>query len=90
MTLLKQQDYKCALTDLPIAVATSRKAQAHGEGTASLDRKDSTRGYHFDNVQWVHKDVNKAKLDFTQQRFIELCKLVTEKNNQVSNGTEVH
>ena len=41
--------------------------------TASLDRIDSTKGYSKDNIQWVHKDINCMKMDFSQQYFIDLC-----------------
>lgn len=49
------------------------------EGTASLDRIDSSRGYVEGNVQWVHKDVNFMKQALSQERFVELCTLVAEK-----------
>lgn len=40
---------------------------------ASLDRIDNTRGYEPDNIQFVHRDINKMKSDFTEGRFLELC-----------------
>lgn len=49
---------------------------SRGETTASLDRIDSNRGYTQDNVQWVHKDVNKMKMDLNQQIFVELCRAI--------------
>ncbi len=61
----------CALSGLPIS--TSKK-------TASLDRIDSTLGYTKDNIQWVHKDINKIKTDLDQNYFIELCKKVADNN----------
>lgn len=42
---------------------------------ASLDRIDSTRGYVVGNVQWVHKDINKMKMDLPMDRFLDLCRL---------------
>lgn len=48
--------------------------------SASLDRIDSSKGYIEGNVQWVHKDLNRIKWEFTQERFIEICKLVVEYN----------
>ena len=49
-----------------------------GQGTASLDRIDSSKGYVKGNVQWVHKDINKMKTDFEQSIFIKLCKSVAD------------
>jgi hypothetical protein len=71
--LYEKQEGKCALTGLPIPFG---KRTAH-QSEASLDRVDSTKGYVEGNVQWVHKDVNKMKMDFTTERFLELCALVT-------------
>jgi hypothetical protein len=47
----------------------------HGE-TASIDRIDNTQGYIEGNVQWVHRDINRMKSDFTEDRFLALCRLV--------------
>lgn len=53
--------------------------------TASLDRIDSSRGYEIDNIQWVHKDVNKMKMGLSQNEFIDICKIIS-KNNRGKNG----
>lgn len=65
--LLEAQDYKCKLTGLPISAK---------EGTASLDRINSERGYLPDNVQWLHKDVNMMKRHYSQDYFVMLCQKV--------------
>jgi hypothetical protein len=80
LELLERQDFSCALTGLPIEIAVSRSGHSHGGSTASLDRIDSSRGYEPDNFQWVHKDVNKIKWELSQERFIEICRLVVEKH----------
>ena len=49
--------------------------------TASLDRIDSTKGYTKNNVQWVHRTVNKMKLNMQDDEFIKWCKLITENNS---------
>ena len=51
------------------------------DGTASLDRIDSSRGYVIDNIQWVHKDINWLKNDWSQKEFIELCSRVANHNH---------
>lgn len=40
---------------------------------ASIDRIDSTFGYLLNNVQWVHRDVNRIKSDFSETYFKSLC-----------------
>lgn len=69
--LFLNQEKKCALTGLPITL-TKR-----GPYTASLDRKDSSKHYTHDNVQWVHKDVNLMKMDLDEDRFFDLCRMIT-------------
>jgi len=82
--LFLEQDGKCALTGLEIVLCASdiERREKEIEQTASLDRIDSTLGYIHGNVQWVHKDVNKIKQNLTQARFIELCRLIAEHNNE--------
>lgn len=42
----------------------------------SIDRIDSSVGYVEGNMQWVHKDVNRMKQEFSESYFIETCRLV--------------
>lgn len=72
--ILENQNGKCALTGWEIGLGR-RSLQ-----TASLDRIDSSKGYYKENVQWVHKDANRAKSDFTMEYFIDLCKSVAKMN----------
>jgi hypothetical protein len=67
--LFEKQNNECALSDLPISLEQNFK-------TASLDRKDSSLGYSLDNVQWLHKDINKIKASLSIKDFINLCKLI--------------
>ncbi len=71
--LFIQQNKSCALTGLPLRFQSSGLKT---DGTASLDRIDSSKGYELGNIQWVHKDINKMKQDFPQDKFVEYCKLV--------------
>ncbi len=61
-----QQQGRCAVTGLEISA----------DVTGSVDRRDSSKGYTVDNIQWVHKDINRMKSDFTEDYFKELCRLV--------------
>lgn len=83
--LFVKQDRRCSLTGLELSL--NSKKQKKGSKlrmtTASLDRIDSNKGYTIDNVQWVHRDVNIMKQAFSQDRFIEICKLVTLKNTSL-------
>jgi hypothetical protein len=65
--LLVQQDFKCALTGMPITVSKNWRKEKF---TASLDRIDSTKGYVIGNVQWLHKTVNRLKSNFTEEQLI--------------------
>lgn len=69
--LLEAQENKCALSGEEIEFTS------YGIKTASLDRIDSNKGYTIDNIQWLHKDVNRMKLNLCQERFIELCKKIS-------------
>lgn len=69
--LFLRQKRRCALSGLPLTMTNQEELR-----TASLDRIDSKLGYLVGNVQWVHKDVNRMKNTFSQQRFIEVCRAV--------------
>lgn len=67
--LFQSQHGRCALSGRPIYFKDYEVEQ-----TASLDRIDSLRGYSINNVQWVHKDVNRMKQHFPQDYFLMLCR----------------
>ena len=75
--LFLNQKKKCALTGLELKFRTSSYKY---DGTASLDRIDSLKGYIEGNVQWVHKDINKMKQNLSDVDFIQYCKLVANHN----------
>mgnify|MGYP001580854969 CR=1 FL=1 len=68
--IYESQGRLCALSGLPIEFAFDRFAK---NGTASLDRIDSSEGYVEGNVQWVHKHINLMKWKLPQQDFINYC-----------------
>lgn len=72
--LFIEQGNKCALTGWELTLVNNTSQ------TASLDRIDSNKGYVEGNVQWLHKDVNKAKNIYGQEYFIQMCKAISEKN----------
>jgi len=75
--LLEKQNYKCALTGVDIYLGHSRD-DIRAKRTASLDRIDSNKGYVKDNLQWVYRDINFLKSDFTMEEFIHYCTLVSD------------
>jgi hypothetical protein len=72
--LFENQNGKCALSGITLTLKKNTKDTTQ---TASLDRKDSKKGYMIENLQWIHKDLNKLKSDFSQEEFIEMCLKVT-------------
>jgi hypothetical protein len=71
--LFLNQDRKCALSGIELTFPKKWKDKSW---TASLDRRDSSKGYILENVQWVHKDVNIMKNKFEQSYFTEICRLI--------------
>lgn len=78
--LFLAQDRKCALSGLPLVFSPKRYGS---DGTASLDRIDSSKGYVRGNLQWLHKDVNRIKSDLQQGDFVRLCKLVADNSKGI-------
>lgn len=80
--LLLKQSNKCILSGLDIALVENYRDDGINQ-TASLDRKDNTKGYEEGNVQWVHKKINIMKNTQTDQEFLQLCVTVVKFNNLV-------
>lgn len=68
------QSGKCKLTGEDLYFSTRSKT-----GNASLDRINNNKGYIIDNIQWVHKKVNKLKYKLTQEKLLDICKNITKK-----------
>lgn len=81
--LYEKQHRKCALTGVPIFFSTDKQSRDRTH-SASLDRIDSTKGYVNGNVQWVHSNVNYMKFRFSQDVFLNWCRLVVEYNKHNS------
>lgn len=70
LRLLEWQEYRCALTGRPLT-----------PGSASLDHIVPVRdgGEHtIENVQVLHKDINRAKSTLAYEQFVQLCREVVE------------
>ena len=71
--LLEKQEFKCALSGLPIDIVS------RGLTTASPDRIDNSKGYVEGNIQWVHVKVNLARHVLSVPEFVDLCKIIARK-----------
>ena len=73
LDMYEEQEEKCALTGW--SVGWSDKGLT---ATVSIDRIDSSEGYVKGNVQLLHKDVNMAKQQYSQEYFIEMCEAIAK------------
>jgi hypothetical protein len=79
--LFLKQEKRCALSGvligfkLPLILSL---AGDRGEDTASIDRIDSTKGYTENNIQWIHKDIQKMKWNYDQEYFLNMCRQITK------------
>ncbi len=72
--LFQKQNKKCALSGVPLEFTPDKNASAgKSKTTASLDRIENAFGYIPGNVRWVHKDLNKMRLDHSDAEFLEWC-----------------
>lgn len=67
-----KQNKRCNLSGLEIDFIKRENGVS-----ASIDRIDSSKEYTIDNVQLVHKDINRMKNHFNQDYFISICKMVS-------------
>lgn len=81
--LFVKQGGRCAISGFRIFF--QKRNRCWCRSTASLDRIDNRRGYEIGNVQWVHKDINWMKLNFSPKYFLAICKAVCRTNEQ-NNG----
>ena len=77
-----KQNKTCALSSVPIVFNNKRRESA---GSVSVDRIDSNKPYTPDNIQLVHKIVNKMKQDFPEDQFVMFCHLIAENNKKSEN-----
>lgn len=82
--LFRKQKGKCALTGQDLTLPESSSRENLKLSTASIDRIDSSKGYLKGNLQWVHKRINKMKMDLDQDYFIELCRKVTKHSEKTT------
>lgn len=69
----EKQGGLCAISGVPLKFPTSFRGMFRAEGTASIDRKDSSLPYLKSNIQWVHKIVNMMKQQLSDADFVSWC-----------------
>lgn len=77
--LFLEQNKRCALSGVEIYFSPTG-ANRYSKTTASLDRIDSFKGYSKDNCQWVHKEINRMKLNMSEPDFVNWCERVCQYN----------
>lgn len=80
--LFDQQGGRCALSgmELRFPIGTGYGGSLTDALSPSLDRKDSSKPYTLDNVQWVHKLLNIMKNSLTQDQFVGICHQVADRH----------
>lgn len=76
---LKQQK-QCSISGISLIL--------HADGvlnTASLDRIDSSKGYIQGNVQWVFTMINMMKSMMSNDDFIYMCRIISDKTTTIDN-----
>lgn len=76
-----KQNRKCALSGIDLCFVGDFK-----DITASLDRINNEIGYEVGNIQWVHKDINMMRGQLSIEKFLSLCKSISEyKGDKMAN-----
>lgn len=76
---INKQNFKCALSGLDISLPQSHEDFLKKRNwTASVDRIDSNKAYSKNNIQFVHKDINRMKMNLDELQFIQYCDAVAK------------
>jgi hypothetical protein len=68
-----RQNGKCAISGMDISLPKNNDEYAKHLHTVSVDRIDSNKGYTKNNVQLLHKDINRMKWSHSEEYFLSLC-----------------
>ena len=77
-----KQNKKCALSGIDIHFPIDSYEFELHNWTCSIDRIDSGGNYTIDNIQLVHKDINRIKQHYSQDYFIEMCTKIADNNRK--------
>ena len=73
--LFKSQNGKCKYLGIDLKVEKKHLA------SLSLDKIDPNKGYAKGNVQWLCWAVNRAKGEMSEDEFLKMCRIITERCN---------
>lgn len=79
--LWDKQNGKCFYSTTPMLIPQFKRLR--NPYSASLDRKDSSRGYTKDNVVWCCWGCNCAKSNFTLQDYLAMCEKIVENKTNI-------
>lgn len=80
--LFLKQNKKCAISGIEL---NFQSKTSEFDGTASLDRIHSNKGYIVGNCQWVHKDVNYLKNNMSDKQLVDWCCKIADYQRSVAN-----
>ncbi len=72
--LFLKQNKECAISGVELEFP----ANTISSGTASLDRVNSSKDYTIDNIQWIHKDINKMKMELPMNKFLKWVRIINQ------------
>lgn len=75
------QEGRCAASNVPLKIRRNSNSQRMTPDTASLDRKDSNRGYTRDNVQFLAYTLNLGKNSFSDEELSEFINLMKQEDS---------
>jgi hypothetical protein len=73
VNLFLQQNKICPYTGEQLSFGSAKFSK---DRTASLDRIDSSKGYISGNAQWVKKEVNFMKQNYSEDKFLGLVEKI--------------
>lgn len=82
----EKQKGLCFYTGIPLQFTKHERTPGdnfvHISVIASLDRIDSSKGYHKNNIVWTSKTVNKIKMNLPHNLFVKACEMVYVYSNR--------
>jgi len=89
LNLFYLQNRQCALSGVDLHFSPNARSRVRWQ-TASLDRIDSNLGYCWGNIQWIHKDLQQMKMEWTQTEFITWCQRIADhsRKSRLSQSSE--
>ena len=81
---LEQQDYKCALSGLPLTCTLEKGVKT--PTNASIDRIEAGGSYTEDNIQIVCVALNHWRADTSVEDFVSMCRAVAAHSDRLKKG----